>query len=46
MIETIERLIRWQGLDQGDPCQAKSYHGFNGTEDQLIEVAATFILAN
>jgi hypothetical protein len=34
------------GVDQGDPCQARSYHGFNGTEDQLIEAAAKFILAN
>jgi hypothetical protein len=34
------------GVDQGEPCQARSYHGFNGTENQLIEAAAKFILAN
>lgn len=34
------------GFDQGNPCQAMSYHGFNGTEEQLIEQAAKFILSN
>ncbi len=34
------------GVDQVDPCHAVSYHGFNGIEDQLNEVAAKFILAN
>ncbi len=32
------------GIDRGDACQAGGYHGFNGTEDQLVKDAAEFIL--
>ena len=34
------------GSDEGHACLSKAYHGFNGTEDKLIEAAARFILAN
>lgn len=34
------------GLDEGKPCMAMAYHGFNRTEDKLIEAAAKFILSN
>lgn len=32
------------GLDQGRPCLAMAYHGFNRTEDKLVDAAAKFIL--
>lgn len=32
------------GLDQGKACLAMAYHGFNRTEDKLVEAAAKFIL--
>lgn len=31
------------GVSQGDPCEALSYHGFNGTESQVVEKIAAWI---
>jgi hypothetical protein len=30
------------GADQGDPCEARSYHGFNGLDGQVVSLAASF----
>ena len=34
------------GIDEGDPCQNKAYHGFNQLEPDLIKAAAEFILSH
>lgn len=31
------------GIDQGDPCQARAYHGFNGIEREVIDKIAAWI---
>ena len=30
------------GSNVGDPCQAKSYHGFNGLDGQVVSAVASF----
>jgi pimeloyl-ACP methyl ester carboxylesterase len=32
------------GLNQGDPCQARAYHGFNGLEREVVQAIAAWIL--
>ena len=32
------------GISQGDPCEAKSYHGFNGIESQVVKKIGTWML--
>ncbi len=34
------------GTNRGDPCEAFSYHGFNGIEREVVAQIATWILAN
>jgi hypothetical protein len=31
------------GLDAGDPCQPRSYHGFNGLDDQVVAAVTRFV---
>jgi hypothetical protein len=49
----VEPFIAWSqgrarvvwldgGTDIGDPCQARSYHGFNGIDDQVVDAVAKF----
>lgn len=33
------------GISQGDPCQARAYHGFNGIEREVIDRIAAWIIA-
>ena len=33
------------GTSTGDPCQARSYHGFNGIDDQVVKAVADFAAA-
>jgi hypothetical protein len=33
------------GVSRGDPCEAYSYHGFNGTESQVVERIAAWMTA-
>jgi hypothetical protein len=30
------------GANDGDPCQAKSHHGFNGLDSRVVSLAAGF----
>jgi len=30
------------GISEGDPCQARAYHGFNGLDGQIVGIAAGF----
>ena len=30
------------GVNAGDPCQARAYHGFNGLDDKVVEAVASF----
>ncbi|MPZ45716.1 MAG: alpha/beta hydrolase [Betaproteobacteria bacterium] len=32
------------GANQGDPCQARAYHGFNGLEREVVEKIAAWML--
>ncbi|MGH8666473.1 MAG: alpha/beta hydrolase [Burkholderiales bacterium] len=32
------------GVDQGNPCQARAYHGFNGLEREVVEKIAVWML--
>ena len=36
--------VRWLdgGSSTGDPCQARSYHGVNGIDGQVVAAAAGF----
>lgn len=34
------------GINEGDPCHNRAYHGFNGLEPALIKAAAEFILSH
>lgn len=36
--------VRWLsgGAEEGDPCQARGHHGFNGLDDQVVSLAASF----
>ena len=33
------------GLNKGDPCEAKAYHGFNGIEREVVQQTAAWILS-
>jgi len=33
------------GTNQGDPCEAKAYHGFNGLDSEVVPQIAAWILA-
>jgi hypothetical protein len=30
------------GVNSGDPCQARAYHGFNGLDDKVVEAVVNF----
>jgi hypothetical protein len=30
------------GMNVGDPCEAKAYHGFNGLDGQVVAAIASF----
>jgi hypothetical protein len=30
------------GVNTGDPCQARAYHGFNGLDDKVVEAVVSF----
>jgi hypothetical protein len=34
------------GESRGDPCEAQSYHGFNGIEAQVVKKIAAWMQAN
>ncbi len=36
--------VRWLdgGVNSGDPCQARGYHGFNGLDGEVVSAAAAF----
>jgi len=49
----IDPFIRWAGgkasvkwldggVNSGDPCQARGYHGFNGLDGEVVSIAAGF----
>lgn len=49
----VEPFIRWSagkasvrwldgGVNSGDPCQARGYHGFNGLDGEVVSIAAGF----
>jgi hypothetical protein len=49
----VEPFIRWAGgkasvkwldggMDSGDPCEARGYHGFNGLDGEVVSAAAGF----
>jgi hypothetical protein len=49
----VEPFVKWSagraravwlnwGTNEGDPCQARAHHGFNGIDDQVVELAAAF----
>jgi len=49
----VEPFIKWSagrarvswvsgGTSQGDPCEALSYHGFNGIDGQIVAIAGGF----
>jgi hypothetical protein len=49
----VEPFVRWAGgkasakwfeggINSGDPCAARSYHGFNGLDDAVVSAAAGF----
>jgi dienelactone hydrolase len=45
--ETKSELVMIDGgEDVGRPCMGLAYHGFNKVEDQVVNAAAKFILAN
>jgi hypothetical protein len=31
-----------RGVSEGDPCEARAYHGFNGIDGQVVGLAAGF----
>ena len=33
------------GLDSGNPCQARAYHGFNGLDGSVVSTIARFVLS-
>jgi hypothetical protein len=50
----VEPFIKWSagraravwvsgGVSQGDPCEARAYHGFNGLDGQIVGIAAGFL---
>ncbi len=49
----VDPFIRWAGgraravwldggVNTGDPCRARAYHGFNGLDAQVVDLAANF----
>jgi hypothetical protein len=49
----VEPFVKWSagraravwvsgGINQGDPCEARAYHGFNGLDNQIVGIAAGF----
>jgi hypothetical protein len=49
----VDPFIRWAGgkasvkwldggMNSGDPCQARAYHGFNGLDGEVVSAAAVF----
>jgi hypothetical protein len=49
----VEPFVKWSagqaravwvsgGVNQGDPCEARAYHGFNGLDNQIVGMAAGF----
>ncbi len=49
----VDPFIRWAGgkasvkwldggVNSGDPCQARGYHGFNGLDGEVVSIAAGF----
>jgi hypothetical protein len=49
----VEPFIKWSagraravwvsgGTSEGDPCEYRAYHGFNGIDDQIVGIAAGF----
>jgi hypothetical protein len=36
--------VKWVsgGVSEGDPCEARAYHGFNGIDGQIVGIAAGF----
>lgn len=34
------------GISQGDPCEARAYHGFNGIEADVVTRIGQWILSN
>jgi len=49
----VEPFVQWSagrarvawlsgGSSQGDPCEARAYHGFNGLDGQVVGLAAGF----
>jgi hypothetical protein len=41
----VTRKTLWieGGKNQGDPCEAMAYHGFNGIEPEVVEKIADWI---
>jgi hypothetical protein len=33
------------GMDSGNPCQARAYHGFNGLDGRVVSTVAQFALS-
>ena len=33
------------GVSQGDPCEARAYHGFNGVESEVVKKIAAWVVA-
>lgn len=43
----VIKLVWFEGgRQESDPCQAMSYHGYLGIEDQVVDAIASFIKAN
>ena len=49
----VDPFIKWSagrarvswltgGMEEGDPCQARGHHGFNGLDSQVVALAAGF----
>jgi hypothetical protein len=49
----VEPFVKWSagraravwlsgGINEGDACRARAYHGFNGLDGQVVEIAAEF----
>ena len=38
-----ELMVFSGGVNQGDPCLARAYHGFNGIEAEVVERIAAWI---
>jgi hypothetical protein len=49
----VEPFVKWSagraravwvsgGINEGDPCQARGHHGFNGLDGQIVGIAAGF----